>query len=109
MGKFKEIVNFEVCMGEKTGMVDNSLTRSLILDFGLQKAQAKQAEKPDVAKLGGTLLERAESIYEQTKWARTLAVNAYNNPSRLGCSTVTLTVGLTNMYSGNLISGGLTV
>ncbi len=91
-------------MATKAGSDGNSLSRSLILE--LQKVEAEQGMTSNVAKLGSTLQMRAENIYAQTKGIRNLAQNAYHNPTRFGCSTVALTLGLSSIYNGDLFTGG---
>lgn len=118
-GKFKDNVNLEVGMATKTHPAsglkggntyvdpsDNPLTRSIIEEFGLRRRQVTQVDSKTTSQLGGTLLQRAEDIYVQTKYVRTLVGNAKDNPARFGCSVFALASGLASLYSGDLISGG---
>lgn len=83
------------------------LSRSLIEEFGLHAKKLGDKIDQSVNQLGGTLLQRAENIYEQTKGVRNLVMNAKDNPARLGCSVVVLLSGLANVYNGNLVAGGI--
>lgn len=85
---------------------NNPLTRSLIEQFypqnrpnNINSAQARQ--------MGSTVLDRAEQIFHQTKALRNLASNAYENPTRFGCSVFAFIAGLTQIYSGDVVSGSI--
>lgn len=83
------------------------MARSLIGDFELNKAKSSSPQDKQAGQLGQTLLDRAESIYVQTKALRTLASNAKENPARFGCSVVALISGVAGMWSGDIVTGGI--
>ncbi len=77
--------------------------RSLIVQHGLDKTGD---EKP-TPQLGDTLTRRAERIYVQTQYVRTLMGNAHDNPWRFGTSVVAVLAGASQLYSGNYVWGGI--
>jgi hypothetical protein len=130
--KCEEIVNLEVSMAIKplaTLIVDgskpidngsslrdrnehsslndsSSLTRSMIVDF-YPSQKFNSVNSNEARQLGSTVSDRAEQIFHQAKGVRNLIVHASENPTRFGCSVIALVTGLTQIYSGNLVTGGI--
>ena len=69
--------------------------------------ESEREEFSSTRKMGSTLLDRAEQIYKQTAAVRHLVVNAQHNPTRFGCSVLALVTGLTQLYQGETLSGGM--
>lgn len=88
-------------------MTTEILKRSLILDFFSEK-KVQSINPVEQKKLGETLSDRAEQIYQQTKTLRVLFANAYKNPARFGTSVAAILYGLSDIYQGNFFSGGAT-
>lgn len=85
-------------MAIKTQQIDpfEPSTSSLLNDV----CPEKKASGP----LDSTVQNRAEQIYQRTKVQHH---NTPENPTRFGCSVFALMAGLNQMYSGDLISGGI--
>ncbi len=82
------------------------LRRSLTWEFGLA-SKISQVDASEVRQLGGTLLDRSETVFKQTKALYILAGNVRNNPTRFGCSMVALMTGAYFLWNGDLASAGI--
>ncbi len=85
----------------------DALSGGLIGKYFPQQEINHSENDANTKQLGSGVVERAETIYKQTKAVRNLISNVKDNPMRFGTSVVALAGGLSNLYAGDLVSGGI--
>src|SRR5690349_1066610 len=78
-----------------------------LLNASYPEKSTPQGPSKETCPLDLPIEARAEQIYHRTNALNHLTANSAKDPIRFGCSVITLLVGLSQIYSGGLVEGGI--